>query len=589
MIHGLNILSTSSELVCHVTPADSTRYRRYFPARFSRLIFVLLLLNFLLVIPSWFRQLAATGSLFDFWYTREIFRLVWGSVDLLIIISIFYFLRTSNHIQFIRRTALAFYGLLLIFEMYSAGMYLIFRRPPLIAEDIFLLKDAFYLIIDPSLKLWLPLIVAGLLCYALFFRLIPRLFDVLSDYFRHTTFPIHFGRLIIGAWILVGLVHIDWGIQKRDAALQLVSAHLVRNITTSVKFTRGIQATNFQELAQRSSHLREVRIRSKPDIYLIMLESYGKVMATHPDLRADYKRQMKAVQDSLENCGWFTATNYSASPVNGGGSWLSSATVLSGATINNEPLFNKFFEKAPGSLVSFLQTHGYTTFSLHPPDRSRPGIPIENNFGFDYQITYDSLRYQGKSFGWGLVPDQYSLHYTFEHYIEPTAPPRFLDFTTVSSHIPWRDSSIPPLPANWQDLNKTQPIEDHSVSLGERINQFFVRPYQTENIPTLIYYDFQVFQRFIIRALRRPSLILIIGDHQPPILANGKDGVSTPVHAICRDSSLISRFYQYGFVAGMYKAPDSTTEIAHQDIYPILAEILIQNRLTTSTLRAPSP
>jgi len=572
-----------------VTPADSTRNRRYFPPGFSRFIFALFLLNLLLVIPSWFRQLAITGSLFDFWYTREIFRLFWGSVDLLIIISIFYFFRTTTHIQFIRRTTLAFYVLLLIFEMYSAGMYLIFRRPPLIAEDIFLLKDAFYLIIDPSLKLWFPLIVTGILCYALFFLLIPRLFDFLSDYFRHTTFPNQFGRLIIGAWILVGLVQIDWGIQKRDAALQLVSSHLIRNITTSAKFTRGIQATNFQQLARHSSHLETARLSSTPDIYLIMLESYGKVMATHPDLRADYKHQMKAIQDSLESHGWFTATNYSASPVNGGGSWLSSATVLSGTKIDNAPLFNKFIEKAPGSLVSFLQAHGYTTFSLHPPDRSRPGIPIENNFGFDYQITYDSLRYQGKPFGWGLVPDQYSLHYTFEHYIEPAAPPRFLDFTTVSSHIPWRDSSIPPLLTHWRDLNNTQPTEEHSASLGERISQFFVRPYQTENIPTLIYYDFQVFQRFIIRALHRPSLILIIGDHQPPILANGKDGVATPIHAICRDSSLISRFYQYGFTSGMFGPPESTTEIAHQDIYPILAEILTQNRFSTSTLRAASP
>lgn len=500
-----------------------------------------------------------------------------------------YLFRQSHYANLIRQISIGIYTVLLIFELYSATIFIIFRRPPVLGQDIFLLKDAFYLLIDPSLKLWFPIILAGFLTYIIFLRVIPKLFQLLQQYFEKAHIPKQFPRIIIGTWIVVGLVQIDWGIQKQDAAMQLVSAHLGNNIVTSIKFLHGVKSTDFHRLRQQSALWQTTELSSKPDIYLIMLESYGKVMATHKNLRKNYRAKMKSFQDSLAKHGWFAATNYSVSPVSGGGSWLSSATVLAGIEINSQPLHARYVEENPGSLVNFLQAHGYTTFSLHPPDRARPGIPIKNEFGYDYQITYDSLRYQGKPYGWGLVPDQYSLYYTFDHYIQPTTPPRFLDFTTVSSHIPWRDNSIPPLVSNWRELNNIKPRSQNTTSLGDRLQNFFVRPYETKNIPVLINYDFTVFLRFISHTLQRHSLVLILGDHQPPILANGSDGKTTPLHVITDDSTLAAQFVNHGFSPGMYKAPDAGNEIRHQDIYPLLVEILTNSKPNKIKVGADSP
>ncbi len=539
-----------------------------------------LILNILLVIPSWFRWIAITHSPFHFWYTRQIFTLFWGSVDLLLFITLMYLFRRTRFLKLIQRVSLGLYIFLLIFEFYVAMIYLIFHRPPVIASDIFLLKDAFYLLIDPSLKLWIPLIISGVLIYFIFFRLIPTCFRIISHYLQNISFSARFYRIIIAGWILVGLVQIDWGIQKRDAVLQLVSAHLGQNIVTSVKFMRSIHNTNFTALKHNFSELQSAQLSSKPDIYLIMLESYGKVMATHPDLKAEYQKQMQMFQDSLAIHGWYTATNYSNSPVIGGGSWFSSATVLSSVRIDNQPIYYKYIAENPGNLVKFLRVHSYTTFLLHPADRARPGIPIKNDFGYDHQITYDSLQYTGKPFGWGLVPDQYSLYYTYTHYLQDTPTPRFLDFTTLASHIPWRDNSIPPMEKNWRTLNQTQ-IEHASKSFDADLKEFLTRPYQTKNLPTLIYYDFNLFRRFILHTITRHSLIVIIGDHQPPILTSSQDGMETPVHVIADDSTLIARFMPFGFVPGMYKAPNLGNTISHQRIFPILSEVLTTPRRTT--------
>jgi hypothetical protein len=66
-----------------------------------------------------------------------------------------------------------------------------------------------------------------------------------------------------------------------------------------------------------------------------------------------------------------------------------------------------------------------------------------------------------------------------------------------------------------------------------------------------ILYDFEVLKRYIAQVVDRPSFIILMGDHQPPILPGDDPSPSVPVHLLSKDQALIARFAPAGFVPGM--------------------------------------
>ena len=161
-----------------------------------------------------------------------------------------------------------------------------------------------------------------------------------------------------------------------------------------------------------------------------MIEGYGKVLADHPKMGEAYTQFMKALEQDLRNQGWWTTTNYSIAPVRGGGSWMSMATVLSGIRMDNQALYTRFISQIQQTphIPHFLQQQGYYTLTLQPPNRKRRGLPLENHYGYDTSIFFSDLNYNGQHYGWGIIPDQYSLNYTHEQFIKSINQPFFLFF-----------------------------------------------------------------------------------------------------------------------------------------------------------------
>jgi hypothetical protein len=69
-------------------------------------------------------------------------------------------------------------------------------------------------------------------------------------------------------------------------------------------------------------------------------------------------------------------------------------------------------------------------------------------------------------------------------------------------------------------------------------------------------YDFEVIKRYIAQAIARPSLIIVMGDHQPAVLAAPDASRTVPVHIISRDRALVARFLEAGYLPGMIPRPD---------------------------------
>ncbi len=69
--------------------------------------------------------------------------------------------------------------------------------------------------------------------------------------------------------------------------------------------------------------------------------------------------------------------------------------------------------------------------------------------------------------------------------------------------------------------------------------------------------------------------MVLIGDHQPPVVSRRSDGWATPVHVIAKDPALIDAFADYGFEPGL-KVANVQPALRHEGIYSLFMRLLYQ-------------
>jgi len=69
------------------------------------------------------------------------------------------------------------------------------------------------------------------------------------------------------------------------------------------------------------------------------------------------------------------------------------------------------------------------------------------------------------------------------------------------------------------------------------------------------------------------DILILIGDHQPPIIASPSDGSDTMIHILSKNREFIRSFYKYGFSQGL-KCREVGDGFSHKDIlWPLVTEI----------------
>lgn len=69
----------------------------------------------------------------------------------------------------------------------------------------------------------------------------------------------------------------------------------------------------------------------------------------------------------------------------------------------------------------------------------------------------------------------------------------------------------------------------------------------------------------------RPTLVLILGDHQPPRLGEDQD-FGVPVHVLASDQELLGQFMAAGFTYGM--VPRGTPSMGLEELFPLLSRVI---------------
>jgi len=360
---------------------------------------------------------------------------------------------------------------------------------------------------------------------------------------------------------------------------EMVVSSLVYKVQANVQASRQVYETvrTFDDgYVRRAYDYRGQKLVTKPNVYLLFIESYGSVLYKRPDYLREYTALTTELAETLAANGWHAATALSESPTWGGGSWMAYTSAMFGLNIDSDPeyamLMDRYQVEDFPDLGGFLREQGYRYYGLSSISRELSAEAWNRYlrfYGADRWLRYRDLDYVGPKYGWGpSPPDQYSLNKARAEIRSETDQPYLLFTITQNTHYPW--APLPALAEDWADLNVA----------GE-----YPAPIDLENIPhetrrknylNAVEYNLRVLVDFILSEEDPNAIFVLVGDHQPPRVSRKEDGWDTPLHIISRDTGLVESLTAYGFVPGL-TLTYPTPALHHAGIHSLLARLLLEN------------
>jgi hypothetical protein len=471
--------------------------------------------------------------------------------------------------------AAALYCLLLLFLGYHQAMSYYFARPPALFEDIQLSRNLVHFIGALAPLVWLAWSL-GVLFFVGLYATARFGFRALQARAAHWSLQ-RMLRLSVCA-IALSSASLAWfGVQRDDPLLQLTGKRIADNVRASRRAARVKHELRDGPPDRRYDAFSQIALRRRPDFYLLMIEAYGEILATW-DMRDAYRALLARVQQRLEAVGFHAATSYSASPVHGGTSWLSIATVHTGIWIDR-PLAYSALENVGASIPSltrFFSERGYRTHTLQPGTADHSGLHRFDLYNHDVVVDADTLGYHGPQYGWGRIPDQYSLGLFRERFWSHAPEPRYVFYMSVSTHWPW-GAGVPGYVADWRTLNRSDPQPappdarwpafPEAQNIGSALRRSYFQS---------VDYEFRLLTEWLESEAARDSVIVIIGDHQPRLEADTPSArtMNTPIHVLAQDPALIAKLIEQGFQPGMYADPTRAPPLRHSALFSLLTSTL---------------
>jgi hypothetical protein len=270
------------------------------------------------------------------------------------------------------------------------------------------------------------------------------------------------------------------------------------------------------------------------DVLLIYVESYGTAALDEPRYRDVVAPALERFAAKTAAAGYGLVSDRILSPTFGGGSWLAHGTMGSGIRLD-QLTSRLLLESDRRSLPRYMAAAGYRTVEVMPGIKT---TATEDKFwGFDKSYYAADLGYDGPEFGWFAIPDQYTLK-VFSEREAHSAKPLFAQIVLVSSHTPFYP--VPPYvaQARWDRIYR-QPDWDRLEA-----------PYRDS-----LAYDFDVLGDFLADRVADGTLVVILGDHQPPAFISGdKQPWTVPIYVLAKDPALLAPFVAQGYTPGAFPA-----------------------------------
>lgn len=498
-------------------------------------------------------------------YNYDIFRV---SFDFLLLSLLFFLLQRYFSDQQYLYFFFPCFCLLLVYQIYYHVFESIYQLEPTFHSDRLMLQTGFQLFFRGFnwINALITISVVALLV-GIYFLLAQMLGHAAAMEWTPFSSLLSIGFGLLGLYSLLTYNYKAFG----KIAFPSQSQSLYRNIRQSIATRRHLAAMDFKGLVEQNPYAN-YQLGRKPNIFFIVIESYGRLLYEHSDLKADYFRYMKEFEAKLQAKEWHISSNLSTAPVSGGSSWISFTALLFGLSIKDQGsyltmLHNPIMHQYPNMMRQF-RALGYKTYRLVSiagfKGMKIPWDEYKSFYAIDEWINFEDLNYQGKLYGFGpCPPDQYALNFSNER-IRAIKDPFFLFFITQNSHSPF--GSPEQVVPDWKSLNT--PYEGSQFS-----SSIFVQP-KIEDYRRAIRYQMDVVTDFIHQQGTEEDLFVIVGDHQPPVFPNPEASWETPVHIISKNPQMPDLLKPYGFQQGL-TIKNLEQAIRHEGLYSILMRSLL--------------
>lgn len=465
-----------------------------------------------------------------------------------------------------RRLVVALYSLLLLFLFYELAFKAFFRREAALVEDWRLALNLFHFVSEMTSLRWIAFFVGTLVGAIALVVSMDRVLAALQTRLESTSLE----RLGVAAaaWSIAGGASIALG-----GPIRMVGATVVDNYRASVDVRHRLGVLGDGARDPRYDDLMKVRLKKRPNFYFLVVEAYGEILVTWDMLDA-YRALMARVQARLEAAGYRMRTAYSSAPVHGGRSWLSLATMQTGVLIDQPESFDAFQAKSRElpTLVGFFKSQGYHTASVEPGTKDRAGITSVDFYPHDVRVDASKIDYKGRNWGFGEIPDQFTLETFRSRYLATLGEPRYLFYMAVSTHYPWSADTVPPYEGggDWPPLSGTD-----KIASDFRLHYLKSVEYEWRTLLDLLEAD-----------RSQEIVVVVLGDHQPRLESNSPGDVTfrTPVHVMSRDGAFVDRFADMGFQPGLFVEAGRTAPLLHEALFSLFVTKLAESYGTLETM-----
>ncbi|MBV7337019.1 hypothetical protein KFU94_54080 [Chloroflexi bacterium TSY] len=557
-------------------------------------------LNFLLFVPlylldqesstflpvSWDDSWSVVTHKLIFW--RNNFDLFRVNIEFVLLITLWILLGRIRH-RAIQILFTVVYFLAFYYYIYESVSLSIFLVDPIFYNQYFMAVDGLrFLANHVSLLVAIYLLaICGFIVLHLIILILIRIMmgrklaEQLNIWTRLALIAIGFGLLVL-------LVRYQVTLANPLMAASSVYYKIQKNIHESLASYSDVALVD-NEVIQTTYNYSDYQLREKPNIYLIVIESYGSILYKRDDFRKQYVALMAEIDEKLEEHQWYTASNLSVAPTWGGGSWMSYASLLFGLHIDTHPQFlhllNRYRYRDYPDLGHYLKSQGYKYYRLSALSVEMTSFEWEKYqsfYGVDEWLRYRDLGFRGRRYSWGpSPPDQYSVNFMHDYMVcnrsreennfrenskTGQQQPFFFFYVTQNSHYPW--SPMPPLAEDWRTLNEPQP--DAVVESWRAVSHEVTR----RNYMAAMDYQLRFLVDFITKQGDEQSIFILVGDHQPPRVARRADGFETQIHIVSQNADLATRFIEHGFVKGM-RVHSLAKSIKHEGFYSLFMHTLV--------------
>jgi phosphatidylglycerophosphate synthase len=293
------------------------------------------------------------------------------------------------------------------------------------------------------------------------------------------------------------------------------------------------------------------------DVVIAFVESYGQTAVHGTSFSPGVDAVLSQQNGMLTSAGWSTQSAWLTSPTFGGISWLAHSTLQSGLWVNSNQRYGELLDSQRFTLSDAFGKAGWHTVSDDPSDD--PAWAAGSSF-YHYNQLFNrhNVGYQGPTFSYSAMPDQYTLSAFQRLELTPGHKPVMAEIDLTTSHIPWAPlpSMVPWSKVGNGSIFDPQPAESESAAKVSS-NENTTRQFYGQSIQ----YTMTALTSWVTE-LNDPNLVLILlGDHQPHTTVSGANANhDVPISIITRAPAVLNQMSSWHWQNGLMPALDAPLE-----------------------------